>query len=93
MLLDEEIRDFTIPNSEYFNDKNYIEAYWGVYQLKEIEWVSIPIEVVIERNNREESLTPKVRVQDIESLEHALTEGKNFEYERTSSGMKIYGYK
>ncbi|WP_378174059.1 DUF6678 family protein [Aquimarina sp. SS2-1] len=93
LLLDKEAREFTIPNEESFLNEKYIEEYWGVFELKEIEWILIPSEVISERKNRKELLAPKVKTQNIELIETALQTGKQFEYELSKSGLKIYGYK
>ncbi|MFD2562896.1 DUF6678 family protein [Aquimarina rubra] len=93
LLLDKEAREFTIPNEESFSNEKYIEEYWGVFELQEIEWILIPSEVISERKNRKELLAPKVKTQNIELIETALQTGKQFEYELSKSGLKIYGYR
>jgi len=93
LLLDDTIREFTIPNTNDFINEKYIEEYWGVFELKEIEWVLIPFEIISERKNREEQLAPKVKFQNIELLVEKLKTGKKFEYELSELGLKIYGYK
>ncbi|WP_298545001.1 DUF6678 family protein [uncultured Aquimarina sp.] len=93
LLLDDTIREFTIPDEESFLNEKYIEEYWGVFELKEIEWILIPSEIISERKNREELLTSKVKTQNIELIETALQTGKQFEYELSKSGLKVYGYK
>ncbi|OED48103.1 hypothetical protein AB832_00405 [Flavobacteriaceae bacterium (ex Bugula neritina AB1)] len=70
-----------------------MEEYWGVFELKEIEWILIPSEIKSERKNRAEVLAPKVKFQDIDILEQALKMGKQYEYERSELGLKIYGYR
>ncbi|MDH7447591.1 DUF6678 family protein [Aquimarina sp. 2201CG14-23] len=93
LLLDERMRAFTIPNVNDLIDGKYIEKYWGVFELKEIEWIVIPSEIISERKNREEQLVPKVRFQNIVVIEEKLKTGKKFEYERSELGLKVYGYR
>ncbi|MFC5048389.1 DUF6678 family protein [Aquimarina hainanensis] len=93
LLLENEIRETTIPNSKNFINKKYLEEYWGVFELKEIEWILVPSKVTLERKNREELLVPKVMHQNIEVIEKALQRGKQFEYETSDLGLKIYGYR
>ncbi|WP_103070118.1 DUF6678 family protein [Aquimarina sediminis] len=93
LLLEDEIREVTIPNSEDFISEKYLEEYWGVFELKEIEWILIPSKITLERKNREELLVPKVTHQNIEVIEKELQSGKQFEYENSDLGLKIYGYR
>jgi len=93
LLLDEKIRTFTRPDLNTNVSEKYIEQYWGVFELKEIEWVFIPSEINIERKNRTELLTSKTKLQNIEPLVEALQKGKQFEYETSEEGLKIYGYR
>jgi len=93
LLLDDKVRELSISNLEHLINQKYIEEYWGVFELKEIEWILIPFEIISERKNREELLTSKVKTQKIELIEIALQTGKQFEYELSKSGLKVYGYK
>ncbi len=93
LLLDENVREITLPIPQHHSNSKYIEEYWGVFELKEIEWMLIPSKIIFERKNREEFLTPKTKTQNIELIEKALQQGKQFEYERSELGLKIYGYK
>ncbi|WP_299242907.1 DUF6678 family protein [uncultured Aquimarina sp.] len=93
LLLDDKVRELSISNLEHLINQKYIEEYWGVFELKEIEWMLIPFEIISERKNREELLTSKVKTQNIELIEKALQTGKQFEYELSKSGLKVYGYK
>lgn len=93
LLLDDKIRELTLPDTADFIHKKYLEECWGVFELKEIEWILIPSEISSERKNREESLAPKIKTQNIEFIEQVLQTGKQFEYEIVESGLKIYGYK
>ncbi len=93
LLLDEEIRDFHIPDTSDFINEKYLEEVWGVFELKEIEWILIPNQISYERKNRTEILTPKVEVQDIKKLERQLKTGKKIEFEVNEEGLIIYGYK
>ncbi|MGY3791250.1 DUF6678 family protein [uncultured Aquimarina sp.] len=78
LLLDAKIRTFSIPNSNNLIKEKYIEEYWGVFELREIEWILISL---------------KTEFQNIEELEQKLQEGKLFEYETSKAELKIYGYK
>ncbi|MBW1294162.1 DUF6678 family protein [Aquimarina litoralis] len=78
LLLDAKTRAFSIPNSNNLINEKYIEEYWGVFELKEIEWILISL---------------KNDFQKLEQLEQMLQEGKQFEYETSEAGLKIYGYK
>lgn len=93
LLLEDEIRELSVPDTTDFIHKKYLEAYWGVFELKEIEWILIPSEIRYERKNREEALAPKVKFQNMGMLEQALLAGKQYEYERSAVGLKVYGYK
>lgn len=93
LLLDDTIRKMTVPDAEDFIQEKYLEAYWSVFELKEIEWLLIPAEIISERKNRKESLVPKITIQNLEVLQKALQTGKQFEYEVSSEGLKIYGYR
>ncbi|GAA0718338.1 hypothetical protein GCM10009430_16310 [Aquimarina litoralis] len=78
LLLDAKIRTFSIPNPNNLIKEKYIEEYWGVFELREIEWILISL---------------KTEFQNIEELEQKLQEGKLFEYETSKAELKIYGYK
>lgn len=78
LLLDAEIRTLSIPNPNNLIKEKYIEEYWGVFELKEIEWILISL---------------KTEFQNIEELQQKLQEGKQFEYETSEAELKIYGYK
>ncbi|WP_299435599.1 DUF6678 family protein [uncultured Aquimarina sp.] len=93
LLLDDKVRELSISNLEHLINQKYIEEYWGVFELKEIEWILIPSEIIVERKHREEFLAPKIKTQNIELIERTLQTGKQFEYELSELGLKIYGYK
>ena len=93
LLLDEKIRDFHIPDTSDFINEKYLEEVWGVFELKEIEWILIPNQISCERKNRTELLIPKVEVQDIKKLERQLKTGKKIDFEVNEEGLIIYGYK
>jgi len=93
LLLDDCIRKMATPDTKSFINEKYIEEYSGVFQLKEIEWLLIPAKIISERKNREESLTPKIMIQNLDVLQHVLQTGKQFEYEVSEAGLKVYGYR
>lgn len=78
LLLDTKIRRFSIPNPNNLIKEKYIEEYWGVFELKEIEWILISL---------------KTEFHNIEELQQKLQEEKQFEYETSEAELKIYGYK
>ncbi|WP_281979970.1 hypothetical protein [Tenacibaculum mesophilum] len=61
--------------------------------VKEIEWLFIPSIIQTERKNRDERLTPKTHTQNTKLIAKTLQVGTQFEYEESSEGIKIYGYK
>ncbi|AZJ33497.1 hypothetical protein SAMN05444344_0705 [Tenacibaculum mesophilum] len=63
LLLDDNAKEMVIPNIEDIINKKFIEAYWGIFDLKEIEWLFIPSIIQTEQKNREERLTPKTHTQ------------------------------
>jgi len=93
LLLEDEERSFSIPLKDDYINENYLEAYWGVFKLKEIEWLFIPNEIRYQRNNRAEQLAPRIEKQDSTHLLSIFQEDKQFEYEVTKEGITIYGYK
>ena len=93
LLLADNTKEITIPSIEDIINKKYIEEYWGVFELKEIEWLFIPSEIKIERKNRDEPLIPKIQTQNTKQIAKTLQKGTQFEYEQSMEGIKIYGYK
>jgi len=59
LLLEDKMRTFHLPNEDDFINEKYLEEYWGVVELKEIEWLFIPSEVSYKRTNRTELLAPR----------------------------------
>lgn len=94
LLLDDKLRSFSVPNeSDFINDK-YLEEYWGVFKLKEIEWISIPAVVYWERKNRDETLSPKIKYQDLQGLKELLdSSSKKMEYNISEKELIIFGYR
>jgi len=93
LLLEDNAREITIPSEEDIINKKYIEEYWGVFELKEIEWLFIPSRIQTKRKNRDELLTPKTHTQNTKLIAKTLQTGTQFEYEQSIEGIKIYGYK
>lgn len=48
LLLDDKTRSFSIPMPNDFINKKYLEMSWGVFELKEIEWLLIPAQRIEE---------------------------------------------
>tara|TARA_R110000764_G_scaffold69859_1_gene144465 strand:+ start:4846 stop:5280 length:435 start_codon:yes stop_codon:yes gene_type:complete len=62
----------------------------GPFEFKLIEWLLIPKE---HGYYQYEKAPIKYHKQDIEMVERKINETGNFEYDVTSEGIKIYGYK
>ncbi len=91
-LLHDKLRPFLVP--VHFYAESHFEEYCGSAELKEIEYIVIPNEIVHERTNRDEILEPKIEKQEIEKMIAFLqTQGKQIEYDVTDDGVYIYGYK
>ncbi len=94
LLLTKEEKNFNIYNTLHsIINKQPLEEYWGTFELREIEWVFIPLKITHTRKNREEILSPKIVIQSIQLLEKEFLTGKKYEYEILEEGIKIYGYR
>ena len=93
LLLDDQERAFHIPEPKDFINDQYLEESWGVFEMREIEWISIPAQIVYERMNRTEALTPRVEKQDLTCLQNLLEAVKKVAYELTETALVIYGYR
>lgn len=76
-------------NETGFNDGSEL----GPFKFKEIEWILIPEKYEMERWNRNEKLTTKIIFQSLDKLEKKINSLGQFEYDITTDGLKIYGYK
>jgi len=65
----------------------------GPFQYKEIEWISVSEEVETSRLNRTEKLQSIFHHQPISEIETLMSSIGIFEYERTETELKIFGYK
>ncbi len=93
-LLVKEEKKFNIYNTLHsIINKQSLEEYWGTFELREIEWIFIPLKITYTRKNREEILSSKIRIQPIQLLEKEFLTGKKYKYEILEEGLKIYGYR
>lgn len=97
-ILDDVLREVEIPTSENFSETFHLSGIKDIMQggsslFKEIEWIEFPKNWTIDRQMRNEKLSPHKHEQDIFKIKQALEKAGELETEINDEKLIIYGYK